>query len=168
MLEELPDDSPAHLVTPRASLILAPGEAANRGALWMGGAHALRGEEITISLVTGSWLIDAAGDMPAAHHAAAAHALSCVFMDVEAIPPSFERLATVTRAAAAALRSGEAARVYAVCTHGLNRGGLVSGLILRTLGVPADEAIRRIRLARPGSLANLAFERLIQDFTPPD
>ncbi len=166
MLEELPGDPPAHLVTPRATLVLAPGEAANTGALWMGGAHALRGEEITLARITGAWLIDAAGDMPAGHHAAAAQALSCVFMDVEAVPPSFARLAAVALAAATALRSGEVASVYAVCTHGLNRSGLVTGLILRALGVPGDEAIRRIRLARPGSLANHAFEGLIQDFTP--
>ncbi len=166
MLEELPNDHSPHLVTPRASLVLAPGEAGNVGALWMGGAHALRGEEITIARISGSWLIDAAGDMPAGHHAAAARALSCVFMDVEAVPASFARITALSLATANALRDGEAASVYAVCTHGLNRSGLVTGLILRTLGIPGHEAIRRIRLARPGSLANHAFEGLIQDFTP--
>jgi hypothetical protein len=165
MLEDLPAaKTPDHPI-PRASLVLAPGEATNIGALWMGGAHALRGEAITIARLQRAWLIDAAGDMPPAHSEAAGRLLSCVFMDIEATPPSFARLEEVALAGAAALRSGHVAEVYAVCTHGLNRSGLVAGMVLRALGLPAGAAIDRIRVARPGSLANHAFEQLIRDFT---
>jgi protein-tyrosine phosphatase len=47
-----------------------------------------------------------------------------------------------------------------MCQHGMNRSGLVSGLILRGLGMDPRETIERIRLARPGALAN-DFRRIL-------
>ena len=48
-----------------------------------------------------------------------------------------------------------------MCTHGMNRSGLVTGLILRSLGIGAPEAVDRIRLARPGALSNLHFRDML-------
>jgi protein-tyrosine phosphatase len=49
-----------------------------------------------------------------------------------------------------------------MCSHGMNRSGLVTGLLLRRLGFGADEAIARIRAARRGALSNDSFVDLIR------
>ncbi len=49
-----------------------------------------------------------------------------------------------------------------MCQHGMNRSGLVSGLILRSLGVDPESAIQRIRKARPGALANDGFVDMLR------
>jgi hypothetical protein len=157
------DDPP-----PRASLILPPGEAGNAAGIWMGGARALHGEEIPAEHLTRAWLIDLAGDMPAGHHAAAAQATFCVFSDVEEVPSSLWRIEQTARDAALAARGGHDApeHVYIVCSQGLNRSGLVTGLLLTALGLSPEDAIARIRRVRPGSLANHAFERLLLASAP--
>jgi protein-tyrosine phosphatase len=53
--------------------------------------------------------------------------------------------------------------VYSLCTHGMNRSGLVTGLFLRGLGVDAEEAVALIRAARPGALSNESFVRLLRE-----
>ena len=40
---------------------------------------------------------------------------------------------------------------------GFNRSGLVAGLILKSLGMPGDAAVLRIRERRPGALYNDRF-----------
>jgi protein-tyrosine phosphatase len=48
-----------------------------------------------------------------------------------------------------------------MCTHGMNRSGLVTGLLLRSLGIEGREAIDRIRMARPGALSNQHFHNMV-------
>jgi protein-tyrosine phosphatase len=48
-----------------------------------------------------------------------------------------------------------------MCQHGMNRSGLVTGLLLRALGIGPRETVERIRLARPGALANDAFRLMV-------
>jgi hypothetical protein len=49
-----------------------------------------------------------------------------------------------------------------MCTHGMNRSGLMTGLILRELGMPGPEVVARISAARPGALSNLWFRQLLE------
>jgi len=58
--------------------------------------------------------------------------------------------------------NGEAPRdVFVVCQHGMNRSGLVAGLLLRELGLTGEDAVARIVSARPGALSNQTFRRLL-------
>jgi protein-tyrosine phosphatase len=150
---------------PRASLVLAAGEADNpRTEVWMGGARSFIGDHVSESLVAASWLVDCAGDMPAAHRTAAGLWVACVFVDHDGpLPPSL-RLDQVVAAAAQAARGEHPdppRRIYVMCTHGMNRSGLVTGLILRSLGIDGRDAVERIRLARPGALSNVHFRDML-------
>jgi hypothetical protein len=153
------------LHTPRASLVLAAGDASNpETEIWMGGAHSLIGESIEGSHLRQSWLVDCAGDIDASYRAATGRWLACVFPDHDGPLGSSNYVErTVEAVVEAALgRDGPApARVYVMCQHGMNRSGLVSGLILRGLGVRPRDAVDRIRAARPGALANDYFRRLL-------
>ncbi|MCL6645447.1 MAG: hypothetical protein K6U88_10815 [Dehalococcoidia bacterium] len=150
---------------PRASLVL-PGGAIPyiHTSIWMGGAHTLQGETIHPAAISASWLVDCAGEMPGPYRAAAAAHLPCVFADLEArFLPSRHILPVVDRLAEAVINPGAAPpAVYIMCSHGMNRSGLVTGLLLRRLGFGADEAIARIRAARRGALSNDSFVDLIR------
>ncbi|MEP6871985.1 MAG: hypothetical protein ABI939_09065 [Anaerolineaceae bacterium] len=151
--------------TPRASLLLNAGEFSSRSNIWMGGAHSHRGDEIRHEALGEAWLIDTAGDMPAEHRAAALRTIACVFVDSEGVPSPFSRIENAVADAmnAARAESGPAPTdIYIVCQHGMNRSGLVTGLLLQKLGLGADEAIDRIRLHRPGALSNHTFERMLR------
>jgi hypothetical protein len=43
----------------------------------------------------------------------------------------------------------------------MNRSGLLTGLLLRELGLSGTLALERILGARPGALSNEAFRRLV-------
>jgi hypothetical protein len=165
VLEEPSLQLRTHHDVPRASLVLAAGEAGNPGTeVWMGGARSYIGDHVSESLVAASWLVDCAGDMPTAHRTAAGLWVACVFADHDGpLPPSLRIDQVVADAARAA--QGEhhqpPRRIYVMCTHGMNRSGLVTGLILRALGVDGVEAVDRIRLARPGALSNLHFRDML-------
>jgi hypothetical protein len=154
---------------PRASLIVPAGELGSGANIWMGGAHSLRGEEIRHESLSAAWLIDTAGDMSPLHRAAASETIACVFVDTEGAPSPFWRIEeTVTRAEQAA--RGDVAfppeHIYIVCTHGMNRSGLITGLLLGRLGLTADAAIDRIRLHRPGALSNHTFQQILRELHP--
>ena len=54
-------------------------------------------------------------------------------------------------------------RVLVTCLMGMNRSGLITALVLRRFfGMSADEAIARIRRARPGALSNALFVEMIE------
>ena len=153
------------MATPRASLVLTAGELGSCSNIWMGGAHSHRGDEILHEALGGAWLIDTAGDMPTEHRAAALKMIACVFVDSEGVPSPFWRIEQTVEDAMNAARgeSGPAPTdIYVVCQHGMNRSGLVTGLLLRQLGLEAGEAIDRIRRQRPGALSNHTFERLLR------
>ena len=152
------------LHTPRASLVLPAGEAANRHTeIWMGGAHSLIGEAIDGDHLGDSWLIDCAGDLDASYRARTGRWLACVFPDLDGPLPSSNYVSrTVAQVLETTVRGEDPPRrVYVMCQHGMNRSGLVSGLILRGLGVEPGDAVERIRAARPGALANAAFLRML-------
>jgi hypothetical protein len=44
------------------------------------------------------------------------------------------------------------ARIYVMCQHGMNRSGLVTGLILRAIGVNVDDAWPTSRASRAPSI----------------
>ena len=165
MLEDPSLHSRASHDTTRASLVLAAGEAGNPlTEIWMGGARSLVGEHVTETLVTASWLVDCAGDMPSGHRTVAGRWVACVFADHDGpLPVSLPIDAIVADAVRAARAEHDAppARIYVMCTHGMNRSGLVTGLLLRSLGVSGTETVDRIRAARPGALSNLHFRDML-------
>jgi len=162
MLEPLP--RPSYLSSPpRANLVAIAGELC-APAIWMGGAHTERGNEIRLEGIAGSWVIDCAGDMPREYREQAGRWLVRVFADIDAVPSGLPSIRDMVREAASAMdaRSADApTNVYVVCQHGMNRSGLVAGLLLRELGMSGAEAVERICSARPGALSNQAFRRLV-------
>lgn len=162
MLEPLP--RPSYLSgAPRANLVAIAGELCTP-AIWMGGAHTERGNEIRLEGMSSSWVIDCAGDMPGEYREQAGRWLVRVFADIDAVPSGLPAIRDMVREAAAAMAAGATEapeNVYVVCQHGMNRSGLVAGLLLRELGVSGAEAVERIRRARPGALSNEIFRRLV-------
>ena len=153
------------LQTPRASLVLAAGEADNlRTEVWMGGAHSLRGEPLESAVLRSSWLVDCAGDLDPAYRRATGRWLACVFPDLDGPLSAMPLISDVVAQAVAGARlnNGDAPeRLYVMCQHGMNRSGLVSGLILRGLGIEARDAVGRVTAARPGALGNAYFRSLL-------
>lgn len=129
----------------------------------MGGAHSLTGEPLHVTALGHAWLVDCAGDLPPTYRAAAAEHFACVFSDLEVLTlPSRHILPLVDRLAASLTDGTNApASLYVMCTHGMNRSGLLTGLLLRRLGLAPEAAIERIRRARPGALSNESFRRFI-------
>lgn len=148
---------------PRASLVLAAGEAANISTeIWMGGAHSHVGEDITHDTLRSSWVIDCAGEIDTAYRAATERWLACVFPDLDGPLASSNRVQEVVELTLASIANQDApARIYVMCQHGMNRSGLVTGLLLRGLGVDPRETVERIRRARPGALANDHFRLMV-------
>lgn len=162
------------LPEPRASRIPIPGRPDLATELWMGGADALYGDRLHPDDLREAWLIDLAGDIPAAHRDACAHWLPRVFADIDGLPPGYERLTRLAESIAACLTGADAhdgwehpatppARLYVMCQQGMNRSGLLSGLILRALGVPAGEALAALA-SRPGALTNQTYARLVREW----
>lgn len=162
MLEPLRSEAHDHEI-PRASLIL-PAGGLTAASIWMGGAHTPIGEPIVIESSASSWFVDCAGDMPKAYRSASARWFPAVFPDLDAVPTAMDRLITVVDEIARALQEPRGAppeAVYVVCQHGMNRSGLVAGLVLRALGLSGEEAVRQILSARPGALSNQTFRKLL-------
>jgi hypothetical protein len=159
---------------PRASRIPVSAARQFPTELWMGGADSLHGELVTPEDLRDAWVVDLAGDMPAAHREACACWLPRVFVDVEQVPHGYERLTSLAESIAACITGAERddgwphpseppRRLYVMCQQGMNRSGLLAGLILRALGVPAEDAIAAIA-TRPGALTNQTFARLIREW----
>lgn len=159
---------------PRASLIPLPGRLQVPTQIWMGGADALHGEPLDLAGLADAWIIDLAGEMPPMHRKAAGLWLPRVFLDAETRPSNLSGLVELAQSIAAVM-GGPAwegirphpgdppRRVYVMCQHGLNRSGLVTGLILRALGLSAEESVAAIA-TRPGALNNLTFAALVHSF----
>lgn len=148
---------------PHASLVLGRAEVEGlRADIWMGGAHSEVGSALDEAVLGMSLVIDCAGDMPAALRAAAAYWVACVFADLDAPPMHYDRIEASVRTAAESARTDDGAeRVVILCTHGMNRSGLLTGLLLRELGLSGEAAVARIAAARPGALSNEAFRRIV-------
>jgi hypothetical protein len=168
-------DARYHAVEPRASRIDLNHGFEFKTELWIGGAHTSLGEVLLPEHLEDAWLIDCAGELPFSYREAAAALYMRVFADLENIPSSYDRVAGLARDLALFLKGvqlgaangldplpdGPPSRLYVMCSQGFNRSALFTGLLLRGLGVDAPEAVRLIQEARPGSLSNQTFVRLL-------
>ncbi len=81
--------------------------------------------------------------------------LNLPIADVSVPGPSFEALwAEVGETLRARLRGGFDILVH--CKGGLGRAGMIAARLLTELGVPAEEAIARVRSVRPGAIETAA------------
>ncbi len=149
-------------------MLLAANELSGlRANVWMGGAHSHVGDVIGLDEARRGWFVDCAGEMPVSHREAAFRWTLSVFADLDGRPPNLhyleqnvrEMVETIHHATAPGHESPE--HIYVMCHHGMNRSGLVAGMLLRALGMPGDEAVRRITSRRPGALSNLAFRGIV-------
>ncbi len=141
----------------------------------MGGADSAVGDAVRPNDLGGAWVVDCAGDLPEPHRRAAALWLPRTFLDVEEEPPVYHRIASLARSLARCLAgvredcagwehpADPPARLYVICSQGLNRSGLVVGRILRELGLTGDEALALLARYRPGAVNNLTFARLVRE-----
>ena len=81
------------------------------------------------------------------------------FDDDDRSLPNVTKLRAIAELAASLIREGH--RVLTHCNMGFNRSGLVAGLILKSLGMPGDAAVTRIRERRPGALYNDRFAQYV-------
>jgi hypothetical protein len=148
----------------RANVVATPADLAGLTAsLWMGGARSLRGVSLHTDGLARSLIVDCAGEMPQAMREAAAVWLPCVFVDHDGPVAGMHRVEAAAREAAVLARTGDIDSVYFMCTLGMNRSGLVTGMILREFGLTGPAAVDRIATARPGALSNLWFRQLLQE-----
>lgn len=150
---------------PRADIVLGAGELESvHASLWMGGARSLHGIALEAPNLSRSVIVDCAGEMPRWSTRAAAAWHACVFVDHDGPIASMHRLEEVAHTVAGAMRGDGPASieaVYVMCTHGMNRSGLMTGLILQELGLAGPEAVSRIVAARRGALSNLWFRDIL-------
>jgi len=85
------------------------------------------------------------------------------FDDDDQLLPNVKKLQAIADMAASLIREGH--RVLTHCSMGFNRSGLVAGLILKSLGMPGDAAVTRIRERRPGALYNDRFAEYVSAST---
>ncbi|MEO9254180.1 MAG: hypothetical protein ABI305_01465 [Tepidiformaceae bacterium] len=150
--------------TPRATLLLAGGTLAGiQTSVWMGGAQSRFGDEILIESMRHSCVIDTAGEMPIEFRSVTGLWVPCVFTDLDSVPPHMDRIHATVRRVADTIRAGDGApdAVYTVCQHGMNRSGLLAGLLLCELGMSGNDAVALIVAKRPGALSNLTYRSLI-------
>lgn len=168
------EDKESHL-PPRANRVLLPAGLGVLTEIWMGGGHSAFGHDIDLEQVRDAWIVDCANEFPLRFRDAAGLTIFRVFTDTEEPPHNWERLDGLALSLGSCIlgvahgRDGwehphePPARLYIVCKQGMNRSGLMAGRILRALGVPGDEAVAAVRLARPGALNNITFERLVRE-----
>lgn len=129
----------------------------------MGGAHTPLGNDVRVEGIERAWVVDCAGEMPAAYRERADKFFIRVFPDLDGEVTALPRLRLLAEAIALDVRRADGPdRLYVMCHHGLNRSGLMAGLILRELGIAGDDAVRRIVAARPGSLSNRSFRAIVE------
>lgn len=75
------------------------------------------------------------------------------------------RIRAAARAVARRVRAGR--RVLVTCHQGRNRSGVIAGLALVELGVPRNQAVRRIRALRNG-LTNPHFYAMVRGTPLPE
>jgi hypothetical protein len=161
----LPPHAPQQAASPRGNLLH---RVETTGAeLWMAGAHSAAGDELSLEWFAGAWVLDCAGEMPGEFRTLAGRWEACVFPDIELRPDKLDRLQWIAAAyAAAAAGPGAPARIVSVCHHGMNRSALGAGLILRALGMGAEETVLLLRGGRTGALGNRAFEEIVREPLP--
>ena len=167
LVQEWPEETESGEPAPRASLILPANEVAGLNTnIWMGGARTGHGTEITLATLSAASFLDLAGDLPRSFRTFSQSWTAFVFPDVEHIPPRYERLQEIVIQLHGAIIGDvdpAPADLYLMCTHGMNRSGLATGLLLRRLGMTGEDAVTRITSTRRGSLANNRFRQLIHE-----
>lgn len=143
--------------------MVAAGEVTGlRADIWMGGSQSPVGEPLSAAALKTSWIIDCAGEMPAWYRAQVGRWVPCVFADIDSRPSQLSRIEAVVRDAASVVGSDSApSDIIIVCQQGMNRSGLLSGMLLRAVGFAGHEAVDRIVERRPGALSNLTFRQII-------
>lgn len=165
-------DSYEAAIEPRATRIHLPHRPEIATEIWMGGTDSVLGQPLTLASASGAVVIDCCGDLPAVFRDSAARYLPRVFMDAEVVPFAYPRLAKLTHDLASQMLDRDAGaappRIYVLCQYGMNRSGLLTGLLLRALGEQPEQAVALIQRLRPGSLSNQTFVSLIERWTCPD
>jgi len=77
-------------------------------------------------------------------------------------PPTMQQMNEFASLVEDAVEEGQLVGVH--CTAGLGRSGTMAAAYLVAKGHPADEAIRMVRRARPGSIENNAQEDAVYQF----
>ena len=78
--------------------------------------------------------------------------------------PQVASLTAWQQAGGAILEALDAGRRVAIhCAAGLGRTGTIAALLLGAFGLPGDEAIRRVRAARPGTLETPEQESFVRE-----
>lgn len=134
-----------------AARVAVPGR---RGDLWIGSAESGRPAacQTVVTVAEEPVVIDKADVVEHRY----------VFDDSRFRPVPREPLRAAVDATLDGLARGD---VFVRCHRGANRSALVIGLVLRTLGVGANEAIEAIRLARsPLALSNPYFADLVHQW----
>ena len=132
-------------------------------AILMGGAHTMLGNDVHLDGLERDWVIDVAGEMPAPYRLGAGRWFVRVFPDLDGEIPMLPRLRALAAEVACDLRTNDGPeRLLVMCHHGMNRSALVTGLVLRELGLSGAEAVSRIVAARPGALSNRAFRAIVE------
>lgn len=168
MLDPEFEVKPIQTDIPRATLLSLQAHLPEFTAqIWVGGAWADFGQPVELDHVRSARVIDLAGVLPDTYREAARRWTRFVFDDIDAVPASLERLLTIAAESAATLRSEDEAspaQLYVFCQYGMNRSTLLTGLVLRHLGLPGPETVHLLQKHRPGALANDAFRRIVEEF----
>lgn len=168
--------APFHEVEPRATRIPVPKRDNLAVEIWMGGTDSFLGEPLTLDGVAGAHIVDLVGDLPEPFRKRAFRYIPRVFMDAEMVPFGYPRLTSLVHEIASAIIADVAEqqagderplKIYILCQYGMNRSGLLTGLLLRALGENADTAVTLIRESRPGALSNETFVTLIEQWSCP-
>jgi hypothetical protein len=116
--------------------------------LWIGGAFADRPPDLDLVVTLDEAAVALGGDQVAE--------VRSPFPDSRWLPVDAARLEVALDATGCC-----AGTVLVRCRHGLNRSGLVAGLLLRGCGWSPDAALQAVRAARPGALGNPYFAALV-------
>lgn len=141
----------------------------------MGGSESLLGDPLSLDDAGAATIVDCAGDLAALYRQRAGRYIARVFADLDAVPAQYDRLESLVRSLIEPMvacrrcgaKTGEEqfqpfTRFYILCQYGMNRSGLVTGLLWRALGADAADVITAIRAVRPGALNNETFVQLIE------
>jgi hypothetical protein len=165
-----PAEAPAPPRATRLSLVHRPDVDVE---IWMGGTHSLLGDEIDAEALTEAVVVDCSGELGEPYRSQAGRYVARVFLDLEAVPSAYPRIATLVHELAEAVTAGtpddagRPRRIYVLCQQGMNRSGLVVGLLLRALGEEPERALTLIRELRPGALSNETFAGLVERWSCP-
>jgi hypothetical protein len=171
MMEHLPAAFESSAEPPRASRLPLLHRPEMEVEIWMGGSQSLLGEDVSAASLAGSVVIDCTGDLPEPWRSHAGRYVARAFIDIETIPAAYPRIASLVHEIAEEVRAGAPdgpLRIYVLCQQGMNRSGLVTGLLLRALGEPPERALNLIREVRPGALSNHTFAELVHGWRCPE